>query len=59
MAVVEGGPRLGDLESGGVATALSPTFSIVSGGLVCMAGALAVALLLPAFRRFGQPLSEP
>jgi hypothetical protein len=58
MAVVEGGPRLGDLESGGVATAVSPTFSIVSGGLVCMAGAVAVALLLPAFRRFGQPLSE-
>jgi hypothetical protein len=37
---------------------MSPAFSIVSGGLVCMAGALAVALLVPAFRRFGQPLSE-
>jgi hypothetical protein len=54
MAVVEGGPRLGDLESGAVATAASTQFSIVSGGVVCAIGALAVAVLLPAFRRYGQ-----
>jgi predicted MFS family arabinose efflux permease len=54
MAVVEGGPRLGDLESGAVATAVSTQFSIVSGGLVCAIGAVAVALLLPGFRRYGQ-----
>ena len=47
MAVVEGGPRLGDLESGAVATAVSTQFSIVSGGVVCAIGALAVAVLLP------------
>lgn len=51
MAVVEGGPRLGDLESGAVASAVSPQFSIVSGGLVCVIGALALAVLLPGFRR--------
>ena len=50
MAVVEGGPRLGDLEAGGVAAAVSPQFSIVSGGLACIAGALVVAALLPGFR---------
>jgi MFS family permease len=54
MAVVEGGPRLGDLESGAVATAVSTQFSIVSGGVVCAIGAVAVALLLPGFRRYGQ-----
>jgi MFS family permease len=54
MAVVEGGPRLGDLESGAVATAVSTQFSIVSGGVVCVIGALAVALLLPGFRRYRQ-----
>jgi MFS family permease len=51
MAVVSGGPRLGDLESGGVATALGDTVSVVSGGLACVAGALLLAWLLPGFRR--------
>ena len=50
MAVVAGGPRLGDLEAGVVATAFGDTFAIVSGGVACIAGALAVARLLPAFR---------
>jgi MFS family permease len=51
MAVVAGGPRLGDLESGAVATAFGDTASVVSGGLACIAGALLVARLLPGFRR--------
>ncbi|HEY1739954.1 MAG TPA: MFS transporter, partial [Acidimicrobiia bacterium] len=54
MAVVEGGPRLGDIESGAVASAVSPQFSVVSGGLLCVAGAVAVAVLLPGFRRYEQ-----
>jgi hypothetical protein len=54
MAVVEGGPRLGDLESGGVATAVSTQFSIASGGVVCAIAALAVAVLLPGFRRYSK-----
>ncbi len=52
MAVVEGGPRLGDLESGAVATATSTQFSVVSGGAICVAGVLAAAALLPGFRRY-------
>jgi MFS family permease len=51
MAVVTGGPRIGDLESGAVAAAFSPAASVVSGGLACIGGALALARLLPAFRR--------
>lgn len=50
MAVVTGGPRLGDLESGSVAAAFGNTASVVSGGLACIAGALLVARLLPGFR---------
>jgi MFS family permease len=50
MAVVAGGPRLGDLEAGAVATAFGDTVSVVSGGLACVAGALLVARLLPGFR---------
>jgi MFS family permease len=38
MAVVAGGPRLGDLEAGAVATAFGDTVSVVSGGLACIAG---------------------
>ena len=51
MAVVAGGPRLGDLEAGVVATAFGETVSVVSGGLACVAGALLLARLLPGFRR--------
>ena len=50
MAVVAGGPRLGDLEAGVVATAFGDTVSVVSGGLACVAGALLVARSLPGFR---------
>jgi predicted MFS family arabinose efflux permease len=51
MAVVAGGPRLGDLEAGAVATAFGDTVSVVSGGLACVAGALLVAWGLPGFTR--------
>jgi MFS family permease len=51
MAVVAGGPRLGDLEAGVVATAFGDTVSVVSGGLACVAGALVVAWALPGFTR--------
>jgi MFS family permease len=51
MAVVAGGPRLGDLEAGAVATAFGDTASVVSGGLACVAGALVVAWALPGFTR--------
>jgi MFS family permease len=50
MAVVQGGPRIGDLESGGVASLAGTQFSVVSGGALCVVGAVAFALAMPAFR---------
>jgi transmembrane secretion effector len=52
ILVVTGGPRLGDLEAGMVASAFSPAVSVVSGGLLCIAGAALLALLAPSFRRY-------
>jgi MFS family permease len=52
ILVVTGGPRLGDLEAGLVAAAFSPAASVVSGGLLCIAGAGLFAWLVPAFRRY-------
>ena len=46
MLVVRSGPRLGDLEAGAVASLVTPRFSVLSGGLACIAG---VALILFAF----------
>lgn len=51
MAVVEGGPRLGGFEAGVVATAVSTDFSIISGGVACIARALLFGNLWPRFRR--------
>jgi MFS family permease len=50
--VVTSGPRLGDVETGGVAALAGPRFSVVSGGLACMAGALLIALAFPALLRY-------
>ncbi|HET8738614.1 MAG TPA: MFS transporter [Acidimicrobiia bacterium] len=46
-ALAGGGPRLGDLEAGAVATLTSVRFSVVSGGLACIVGALAIARWMP------------
>jgi MFS family permease len=59
IAVVEGGPRLGDLESGTVASLVSTEFAIVTGGLACIAGAVLLAGLLPGFRRYGAAREQP
>jgi len=46
------GPTLGNVEAGAVASAFTVTASVVSGGLLCVAGVGVCALLLPAFRRY-------
>ncbi|MBW4076962.1 MAG: MFS transporter [Acidobacteria bacterium] len=51
LAVVTGGPRLGDLESGVVANFTSIEFSIVSGGIACIVGVLALLKWRPGFWR--------
>ncbi len=52
IAVVTGGPRLGDAEAGAVAALAGPRFSVVSGGLACVAGVAVTAWLLPQFARY-------
>jgi len=52
IAVVAGGPRLGDAEAGAVAALTTPQISVISGGLACIAGALVIARLVPEFRRY-------
>ena len=55
--VVAGGPRLGDFEGGVVASIFSPTVSVVSGGLLCLAGVVVIAAAVPRFAtwRVGDP----
>jgi predicted MFS family arabinose efflux permease len=50
--VVTSGPRLGDVESGAVAALGGVRFSVVSGGLACVAGVGLVVLLFPALLRY-------
>ena len=51
MAVVTGGPRLGDVESGVVANFTSTEISIVSGGIACIVGVIALMRWRPTFWR--------
>ncbi len=55
FVVVAGGPRLGDLEAGGVATLTTPVFSAVSGGLACLVGVVLLGLAVPALARYRAP----
>lgn len=50
--VVAGGPRLGDIESGTVASLVSTEFSVVSGGIACIVGLLALVARYPSFVRY-------
>ncbi len=59
MLVVAGGPKLGDLEAGLVASAFSPTVSVVSGGLACIVGAFVCAAAYPELRRYRHEPSAP
>jgi MFS family permease len=52
IAVVTGGPRLGDAESGLVAGLTNARFSALSGGLACVAGVGVIAVLMPALSRW-------
>lgn len=45
--VVAGGPRLGDVESGTVASLTSPAFSVFSGGVACLASVGVIAAMFP------------
>ncbi len=49
------GPALGNVEAGVVASLTTPAFSVVTGGVFCVLGTGAFALLLPKFRRYQAP----
>ena len=59
FAQVASAPSLGDLEAGVVASLTSLRFSIVSGGLLCIAGCIATALFLPAFLHYDAHADRP
>jgi len=50
--VVAGGPRLGDVESGAVAAIAGETFSVVSGGIACIAVTAALVAKFPGFLQY-------
>jgi MFS transporter, ENTS family, enterobactin (siderophore) exporter len=50
LAQVNTAPALGNVEAGTVANLISPTFSVVSGGLACVTGALVLGAAIPALR---------
>ncbi|MGH2631619.1 MAG: MFS transporter [Actinomycetota bacterium] len=59
ILVVSGGPRLGDFEAGVMAAWFTPTISVVTGGLACVAGAGIVAIAYPELRlQRATPASE-
>ncbi len=51
LRLLAGGP-LGNVESGTVASLTTPAVSAVSGGLGCLALAVLIGLLLPAFAEY-------
>lgn len=55
IAVVTGGPRLGDAEAGLVAAATTTQFSVVSGGLACIVGVAALARWIPELAAYRSP----
>jgi MFS family permease len=60
FAVVAGGPRLGDAETGLAAAVGGPQFAVWSGGLACVAGVAVLLWRVPELWRDdggGQPLS--
>lgn len=49
------GPALSGVESGVVARAFTPRVSVVSGGILCIAGAIIATLMLPGYRNYVGP----
>ncbi|HKF33992.1 MAG TPA: MFS transporter [Jatrophihabitantaceae bacterium] len=55
IAVVAGGPRLGDLRAGAMGAATTATISWVGGGIACVAVVIVAALAVPSFWRYSTP----
>jgi len=52
ILVVTGGPRLGDVEASAVASLVGAQLSVVSGGLLCLAGLAAIVRSFPELAAF-------
>lgn len=59
IVVVAGGPRLGDLLLGGVASWRGEVLAAVLGGVLCVAGVVVLGLVQPRFRRYDALHPEP
>jgi MFS family permease len=59
MVFFMGGPQLGELEAGAVASWLGAPFSVVSGGAACLVATVWVAVTTPSLRRYrrGDPVT--
>jgi MFS family permease len=55
IAVVAGGPRLGDVRAGGTAAVSTPQFSWVAGGVACMVVVLIAGYFVRPFWRYDAP----
>jgi MFS family permease len=53
------GPSLGNLESGGVASLVGVRATVISGGVLCVASVVLLALALPAFRAYDERTHPP
>jgi MFS family permease len=56
--VVTSGPRVGDVESGAIASLTSARFSMASGGLACVAGVALIVLAFPQLAAFDLDRTE-
>ena len=64
ILAVTSGPRIGDIEAAVVAAVVGPTFSVVSGGLLCLGGVAVVARRFPelaahTLRQVGREAGRP
>ncbi len=59
IAVVAGGPRLGDLRAGATASATTTTISWVGGGIACMVVVAVAGVLVRPFWRYDTRTAHP
>lgn len=57
--VIAGGPRLGDVEAGVVASLGGEAFSVISGGIACTVIAIGLAAKFPSFWRYDAQVPTP
>jgi MFS family permease len=59
VAVIQAGPRLGNLEAGALAGLIGPPATIIIGGVGCVLGIGVIARAMPRFRDYVMRLGSP